>query len=106
MPRYIGYKPIGTANTSVTRLGGPSIIVDRKYNSGIWSLSDSYDRRLENIWPTTTRNEIPFTASYLVIAGGGGGGASGSGVGGGGAGAGVIELQLDLAVVVQVLKVI
>ena len=50
MPRYIGYKPIGTANTSVTRLG-PPIIVDRKYNSGIWSLSDSYDRRLENIWP-------------------------------------------------------
>jgi hypothetical protein len=26
MPRYIGYEPIGTANTSVTRLGGgPSI---------------------------------------------------------------------------------
>jgi hypothetical protein len=65
-----------------------SNIVDRKYNSGIWSLSDSYDRRVENIWPTTTRNEIPFTASYLVIAGGGGGGYRSQGVSGGGAGAG------------------
>ena len=35
MPRYIGYYPTGTANSSVTDSEGS---VDKKYNSGVWSL--------------------------------------------------------------------
>jgi hypothetical protein len=52
-----------------------STIVDRKYNSGIWSLSDSYDRRVENIWPTTTRGLSTVAVSFKIWGAGGGGGA-------------------------------
>jgi hypothetical protein len=51
-----------------------SNIVDRKYNSGIWSLSDSYDRRVENIWPTTTRGLSTATVLIEVWGAGAGGG--------------------------------
>jgi hypothetical protein len=64
-------------------------IVDRKYNSGIWSLSDSYDRRLENIWPTTN-----LDLKYLIIGGGGSGGAN---LGGGGGGGEFVEGSLSVS---------
>jgi hypothetical protein len=50
-----------------------STIVDRKYNSGIWSLSDSYDRRVENIWPISNRGLTTATVPNNwgpVVAGG------------------------------------
>jgi hypothetical protein len=50
-----------------------STIVDRKYNSGIWSLSDSYDRRVENIWPISNRGATLATVTIKSWAAGGGG---------------------------------
>jgi hypothetical protein len=58
---------VPTAELAIVRTN----IVDRKYNSGIWSLSDSYDRRVENIWPTTNRGTPTATVTLKMWGAGG-----------------------------------
>ena len=55
MPKYIGYRPTTTASSVTNSLGN----VDTKYNSGVWSISNSsgsdysvYGRKLASIWDT------------------------------------------------------
>jgi hypothetical protein len=56
MPKYIGYRPTTTASSVTNSLGN----VDTKYNSGVWSISNSsgsdysvYGRKLASIWDLT-----------------------------------------------------
>jgi hypothetical protein len=56
MPKYIGYLPTSTASSVTNSLGN----VDTKYNSGVWSISNSsgsdysvYGRKLASIWDLT-----------------------------------------------------
>jgi len=63
--------------------GTTVITVDKKYNSGIWSISGTgtnsvYGRRRAGNWLTTTR---PYDVEYLVVAGAGGGAGGGGGAG-------------------------
>jgi len=87
MPKYIGYYPTGTANSSVTDSEGS---VDKKYNSGIWSTAQVYKRKTTNNWLSSLNTRVSGTlpaVDVLLVGGGGGGGASGSaGNNGGGAG--------------------
>ena len=46
---------------------------------GVWALEDQFNARVSNIWPGT-----PYTADFLVIAGGGSGGGSNTTISGGG----------------------
>jgi hypothetical protein len=63
MPKYIGYNFTGTANSTVVTSALNGGVTDRKYNSGIWSISginSVYGRRRAGNWLTTTRGELPF----------------------------------------------
>lgn len=56
--------------------------VEKKYNSGIWSLGSVYNRKITNNWPN-----VLFAVEnieYLIVAGGGGGGYNLGGGGGAG----------------------
>jgi len=64
MPRYIGYIFTGTANSTVVTPALNGGVTDSKYNSGVWSISDSsgeeyslFTRRKQGNWLTTTRND-------------------------------------------------
>ena len=64
MPRYIGYIFTGTANSTVVTPALNGGVTDSKYNSGVWSISDSsgeeyslFTRRKQGNWLTTTRDE-------------------------------------------------
>jgi len=83
MPRYIGYKPTGTANTTVVTPALNGGVTDSKYNSGIWSISGTdtnsvYGRRRAGNWLTELIPPVPpeIPAEILVVAGGGAGGGS------------------------------
>ena len=59
MPKYIGYNFTGTANSSVVTSALNGGVTDYKYNSGIWSISDSsgeeysvFTRIKQENWPT------------------------------------------------------
>lgn len=87
MPRYIGYRSTGTANSSVTNSPARGGNVDKKFSSGLWTINNVYDKRKNRQWPFFTATpDIDFE-----IWGAGGGGAEqpaqpGRQAGGGGGG--------------------
>lgn len=65
MPRYLGYSPTGTANSSVTNSQSQ---VDKKYNSGIWSLNDVFAKRKAGNWPSSTRDgDLYYNSTSLIL---------------------------------------
>lgn len=97
MPRYIGYNFTGTANTTVVTPALNGGVTDSKYNSGVWSISDSsgegysiFTRRKQGNWLTELipPPPPPIPAEILVVAGGGAGGGVGGYYRGGGGGGG------------------
>jgi hypothetical protein len=66
MPKYIGYRPTTTASSVTNSLGN----VDTKYNSGVWSISNSsgsdysvYGRKLASIWDTPFLTRIQWDSA-------------------------------------------
>ena len=73
MPKYIGYNFTGTANTTVVTSALNGGVTDRKYNSGIWSISGTdnnsvYGRRRAGNWLTTTRGAFVLTPPTTGLA--------------------------------------
>lgn len=50
MPRYIGYIPTGTGNTTVINSPARGGNVDRKFSSGIFIVNDIHKKRIEGNW--------------------------------------------------------
>jgi hypothetical protein len=71
-----------------------SNIVDRKYNSGIWTMDSIFTKILASNWPTALIEEAAPSLYYLVVAGGGAGGGN---IGGGGGGGEVYHASLVLS---------